>query len=87
MKETDRAKAFIRRCALVGVNGVSLHCYRYAWAERAREAGYPERFAQEALGHKSIAVHRAYAKQAKVRLPSLEEYEKKIMPLSAKVNQ
>jgi integrase len=87
MKETDRAKAFIRRCALVGVSGVSLHCYRYAWAERAREAGYPERFAQEALGHKSIAVHRAYAKQAKVRLPSLEEYEKKIMHSPATVNQ
>jgi integrase len=87
MKETDRAKAFMRRCALVGVSGVSLHCYRYAWAERAREAGYPERFAQEALGHKSIAVHRAYAKQAKVKLPSLEEYERKIAPLPAAVNQ
>jgi integrase len=86
MKETDRAKAFIRRCALVGVSGVSLHCYRYAWAERAREAGYPERFAQEALGHKSIAVHRAYAKQAKVKLPSLEEYEKKSVLLPATVN-
>jgi len=28
--ETDRAKAFIRRCRLVGVSGVSLHSYRYA---------------------------------------------------------
>lgn len=32
MKETDRAKAFIRRLALVGVSGVSLHSYRYACA-------------------------------------------------------
>jgi hypothetical protein len=39
--------------------------------------GYPERFAQEALGHNSIAVHRAYAKRAKMKLPSLGEYEKK----------
>lgn len=40
---------------------MSLHSYRYAWAERAKTAGYPERFAQEALGHNSKAVHRAYA--------------------------
>jgi len=39
--------------------------------------GYPERFAQEALGHNSKAVHRAYAKKAQVRVPSLEEYEGK----------
>ena len=48
-KESDRGKAFIRRLRLAGVSGVSLHSYRYAWAERARTAGYPERFAQEAL--------------------------------------
>ena len=47
-----------------------------AWAERARKAGYPERFAQEALGHNSKAVHRAYAKRAQVTLPSLEQYER-----------
>jgi hypothetical protein len=53
-----------------------LHSYRYAWAERARVAGYPERFAQEALGHNSKAVHRAYARHAKVIVPSLAAYEK-----------
>jgi hypothetical protein len=37
----------------------------------------PERFAQEALGHNSKAVHRAYAKRALVKIPSLEEYEKR----------
>jgi hypothetical protein len=36
---------------------------------------YPERFAQEALGHKSKAVHRAYAKRAQMKIPSLEDYE------------
>lgn len=41
----------------------------------ARETN-PERFAQEALGHQSRAVHRAYAKRAKVIVPSLEQYEK-----------
>ena len=54
-----------------------MHSYRYAWAERAKKAGYPERFAQEALGHNSKAVHRAYARKAKVELPSLGEYEKR----------
>ena len=77
-KESDRGKAFIRRCRLVGISGVCLHSYRYAWAERARTCGYPERFAQEALGHNSVAVHRAYAKKAHVVIPTLEEYEKKM---------
>src|SRR5438445_1690169 len=68
-KESDRAKAFIRRCRLVKVSGVSLHSYRYSWAERAKTCGFPERFAQEALGHGSKAVARAYAKKAKVLIP------------------
>lgn len=75
-KWKDRAKAFGRRCRLVGVSGVSLHSYRYAWAERAKEAGYPERFAQVNLGHNSKAAHRAYAAKAHVKLPSLEEWTK-----------
>jgi hypothetical protein len=37
-----------------------------------------ERFAQEALGHNSKAVHRAYAKRALMKIPSLEEYEKQM---------
>jgi hypothetical protein len=81
-KESDRAKAFIRRLRLVGICGVSLHSYRYAWAERARTCGFPERFAQEALGYGSKAVARAYAKKAKVLVPCLEEYEQKVLPLS-----
>jgi integrase len=69
------------------VSGVTLHSYRYAWAERAKVCGYPERFAQEALGHNSKAIHRAYARKAKVKLPSLEAYEKRavetdIIPLA-----
>jgi integrase len=72
-----RATRFTDRCRKLGIVGVSLHSYRYAWAERARVAGYPERFAQEALGHTSAAVHRAYAKGARVNLPSLDEYEQR----------
>ena len=71
----DRATEFGQRCRQLGIKGVTLHSYRYAWAERAKSVGYPERFAQEALGHNSKAVHRAYARRALVKLPSLEEYE------------
>ena len=71
----DRATEFHQRCVGLGIKGVSLHSYRYAWAERARRCGYPERFAQEALGHNSAAVHRAYARKAKVIIPPLEAYE------------
>ena len=56
---------------------MTLHSYCYAWAERAKTVGYPERFAQEALGHNSKAVHRAYAKQALMKIPSLVDYEQR----------
>ena len=75
--ESDRASRFRRRCYKAGVSGVTLHSYRYAWAERAKVAGMPERFAQAALGHNSKAIHRAYAKRAEIVVPSLEEYEQK----------
>lgn len=75
VREKDRATEFKQRCEGLGIKGVTLHCYRYGWAERAAEAGYPERHAQSNLGHGSKAVARAYAKRAKVKTPSLEEYE------------
>ena len=71
-----RATEFRQRCIGLGIHGVTLHSYRYSWAERAIIVGYPERFAQLALGHNSKAVHRAYAKRAQVTLPPLEDYEK-----------
>ena len=57
------------------MKAVSLHSYRYAWAERAYQCGYPERFAQAALGHASKAVRQSYAKGAKVVCPPFEKYE------------
>ena len=72
----DRATEFKQRCVGLGISGVSLHSYRYAWAERALKCGFPERFAQQALGHNSKAVHRAYAKHAEVTVPSLADWEK-----------
>ena len=70
-----RAAEFYRRCRLLRIKGVSLHSYRYAWAERAKVAGYPERHAQNALGHNSRAVHAAYARGVVAMCPSLEQYE------------
>lgn len=85
-----RATEFRQRCLGLEITGVTLHSYRYAWAERAKVVGYPERFAQLALGHNSKAVHRAYSRNAKVTLPPLEDYEKNAaagqiipLPLSA----
>ncbi|NBR87345.1 MAG: hypothetical protein EB141_06460 [Verrucomicrobia bacterium] len=37
--------------------------------------GYPERFAQQALGHNSKAVHHAYAKHPEVTAPPLDDWE------------
>lgn len=75
INQSRRGAIFARRLRAVGITGISLHSYRYAWAERAKVAGYPERYAMQALGHSSKAVHRAYAKQAEVVLPPLEIYE------------
>jgi len=55
----DRATEFGQRCHQLGIKGGTLHSYRYAWAERAKTVGYPECYAQKALGHNSKAVHRA----------------------------
>ena len=78
VRSADRATEFKQRCQGLKITGVTLHSYRYAWAERARKCGYPQRFAQEALGHNSKAVHAAYAKKAEVRIPSLEQWERQM---------
>ena len=76
VRSGDRATEFKQRCMGLGIKGVTLHSYRYAWAERAKTAGYPERYAQVNLGHNSRAMARAYSRKAPVEMPSLSEYEK-----------
>lgn len=68
----DRATEFKQRCCGLGIAGVTLHSCLYAWAPRAKALGYPERFAQQALGHGSKAVLRAYAKGSGGHVPSLD---------------
>lgn len=75
VREADRATEFRQRCQGLGIEGVTLHNYRYAWAERGANNAYPERYAQRVLGQHSKIVQRVYAKNAQGELPSLEEYE------------
>jgi integrase len=70
-----RPAEFSRRWRVAGVTAVSLHCYRYAWAQRAKACGYPQRFAQQALGHSSRAVHEFYAQDAVVICPPIEAFQ------------
>ncbi len=76
VKEKDRATEFAQRCKRLGIHGVTLHSYRYSWAQRAKAAGYPQRYAQHALGHACKAVTEAYAADAQFVLPSLEDYQR-----------
>jgi integrase len=73
MDDRSRACFMWKLCKRVGINGVSLHSYRYSWAERAKIAGIPQRWAQAALGHNSKAVHDAYARNAVVICPPIDE--------------
>jgi integrase len=75
VREADRATEFKQRCQGLGIEGITLHSYRYAWAERSADNGFPERYAQRALGQNSKIIARFYAKKAQGEIPSLEEYE------------
>jgi integrase len=89
LSSADRATRFAERVERLGIKkrseeagipSICLHSYRYSWAERARAAGYPERYAQETLGHQSSTFARFYAKRAQVELPPLEQYELRPTP-------
>jgi integrase len=78
VRSADRATEFRQRCDGLGIKAITLHSYRYAWAQRAADAGYPERWAQQALGHGSKMVHRAYARKAEAEVPTPEAWLKEI---------
>jgi integrase len=86
LSEDERASHFRKVCLRAGMGGVTLHSYRYSWAERACSAGMPEREAQAHLGHGSRAIHRAYARNAEVVTLPLDHYEKikaaKLLPFT-----
>jgi len=73
LSSSTRGSEFRRRCRTkaLQIEGVTLHSFRYSWAERAAEAGLSIREAQAALGHRSEVVAMAYAKHAEIVCPSL----------------
>jgi hypothetical protein len=64
----------------LGLEGISLHSYRYWMAELFAKAGRPIRDAQIALGHSSKAVATAYAKHAKIAVQMPEAPQGATMP-------
>ncbi len=67
-----------------GIRGGAYYCVDTRTGKRT--SLQTERFAQLALGHTSRAIHQACAKNAKVPLPPLEDYERmqderKVIPL------
>jgi integrase len=75
--EGIRASRFAKRCHKFEFSGISLHSYRYSWAERAKAARMPEREAMHHLGHNSRAMHQHYSKKAEIVIFPLSYYEKK----------
>jgi integrase len=73
MDDRSRACFFWKLYKRLKIVGISLHSYRYSWAERAKVVGIPQRWAQAALGHNSKAVHDAYARNALVVCPPIDE--------------
>jgi integrase len=73
MDDRSRACFMWKLCKRLKIAGISLHSYRYSWAERAKIIGMPQRWAQAALGHNSKAVHDAYARNALVVCPPIDE--------------
>jgi len=74
-RENVRASRFRKLCDRLGFTNISLHSYRYAWAERAKTASMPLREAMAHLGHGSKAVHHAYSASAEIITFPLEYYE------------
>ena len=78
-KQNDKVRAsrFRKVADRLGFTDISLHSYRYAWAQRAKSYGMPMREAMAHLGHGSKAIHHAYSDSAEVVSLPLEFYEKK----------
>lgn len=77
-KQNDKVRAsrFRKVADRLGFVDISLHSYRYAWAQRAKSYGMPMREAMAHLGHGSKAIHHAYSDKAEVVSLPLEFYEK-----------
>jgi len=73
--ENDRSTRFTRQCQALGIEGVTLHSYRYAVIQRAQACGYNKRYSMAMVGQTKEATHDDYAKGGDMTIPSLEECE------------
>jgi len=73
--ENDRATAFAKHCEKAGVEGVTLHSYRYAVIQRAQACGFSKRHAMAMVGQSREQTHNLYARGGATVVPSLEEWE------------
>jgi hypothetical protein len=71
-----RASRFRKIANRLGFTDITLHGYRYAWAQRAKSYGMPLREAMAHLGHGSKAIHYAYSDKAEIVSLPLEYYAK-----------
>jgi integrase len=73
--ENDRSTAFAKQCIKAGVEGVTLHSYRYALIQRAKACGFNKRHAMAMVGQSREKTHDLYADGGAMTVPSLEEWE------------
>ena len=74
VSEKPRADYFRKRCLMLGISGVTFHSYLGRSRQNRRLLGT---LRPGSLPRIPKAVHRAHAKRAEVKLPSLEEFESK----------
>jgi integrase len=75
----DRATEFRQRCEGLGIRGVTPHCYRYSWPQRAKALGYPERWANRPsalAARQSTALHAAG--DGSMEVPSLDAWRRRL---------
>mgnify|MGYP001288599589 CR=1 FL=1 len=68
----SRSNRFRRIIDALGISGISIHGYRYAFAERAKRAGMSAEDRMANLGHSTFEMTNHYDKKAKVVPASIE---------------
>jgi len=71
-RSDERAKTFAGVIGCLGIPKVTIHGYRFAFAERAKEAGMSTEDRMASLGHADYDMHHHYDKNAKVTPASIE---------------
>ena len=75
-KRQDTGIKVSEGCRPAGFTDISLHSYRYAWAQRAKSLRDANARSHGAPGPRSKAIHHAYSDKAEIVSLPLEFYEK-----------